>query len=326
MADKFVNINIKLNNMKQTLLLTLALFVSAVGFSQCNELYISEYVQGYGNNRALEVYNPTNASVDMSQYQLVRYSNGGTTPYAADFAPSGQMLTAGDVWVVVSDKRDPAGTGYDTIVDPALIAIADTFICPVYNDNKMMYFNGNDAITLEKKSDGTYVDIFGMIGQDPGVAWTADTANGFTSAGGARWWSRRNTLIRKFDIQEGVIANPAFFNPAAEWDSLGNQTFTQLGFHNSSCHSSGFSITQKASNDCFFYPNPSSNGWFMVKGTEIINSVDVMNVAGQIVISEQNPVERGDMKITTNNLPQGMYMVNVYFSDNTSITKKIIIK
>ena len=225
--------------MKQTLLLTLALFMSAVGFSQCNELFISEYVHGYGNNRALEIYNPTNSDVDLSLYQLVRYSNGGTTPYAADFAPTGQMVAANDVWVVVSDKRDPNGTGYDTIVDPALIAIADTFICPVYNDNKMMYFNGNDAVTLEKKSDGTYVDIIGVIGQDPGVAWTADTANGFTSAGGARWWTRRNTLIRKFDIQQGVVDNPAFFNPVAEWDSLGNQTFDHLGYHENSCHPNG---------------------------------------------------------------------------------------
>jgi len=311
--------------MKQTLLLTLALFMSAVGFSQCNELFISEYVHGYGNNRALEIYNPTNSDVDLSLYQLVRYSNGGTTPYAADFAPTGQMVAANDVWVVVSDKRDPNGTGYDTIVDPALIAIADTFICPVYNDNKMMYFNGNDAVTLEKKSDGTYVDIIGVIGQDPGVAWTADTANGFTSAGGARWWTRRNTLIRKFDIQQGVVDNPAFFNPVAEWDSLGNQTFDHLGYHNNSCHPNGFVTITKKNNDCFFYPNPSTNGWFMVKGTEIISSVEVLNVAGQIVISEKNPVQRGDMKISTDGLQKGIYMVNVFFADNTSITKKIIL-
>jgi len=311
--------------MKQTLLLTLALFMSAVGFSQCNELFISEYVHGYGNNRALEIYNPSPTAIDMSEYQLVRYSNGGTTPYAADFAPAGQMLEYGDVWVVVSDKRDPDGTGYDTIVDPALIAIADTFICPIYNDNKMMYFNGNDAITLEK-GNGVYVDIIGKYGQDPGEAWTNDTLNGFTSAGGARWWTRRKTLIRRDTIEGGVTINPLFFNPIVEWDSLPNQTFDQLGFHDCACGPIGFKSIQKKTNDCFFYPNPSSDGWFMVKGTEVIDYVEVLNVTGQIIISKQNPVKRGDIKITTNNLPEGMYIVNVYFSDKTSTTKKVIIK
>ena len=63
----------------------------------------------------------------------------------------------------------------------------------------------------------------------------------------------------------------------------------------------------------------------MVKGTEIISSVEVLNVAGQIVISEKNPVQRGDMKISTDGLQKGIYMVNVFFADNTSITKKIIL-
>ena len=308
--------------MKKILLLSIALFVSVFSFSQCNELFISEYVHGYGNNRALEIYNPTNAPVDLSQYQLVRYSNGGSTPYAVGLT---NTLAPAECWVVVSDKRDPNGTGYDTVVDPLLIAIGDTFVCPVYNQNKMMYFNGNDAITLEK-SNGTYVDIIGKITEDPGTAWTADTASGFTSAGGARWWTRRNTLIRKFTIKEGVLANPPFFNPAAEWDSIGNQTFDHLGWHQNTCQPNAINNSTKKLNDCFFYPNPVVNGWFMVKGTEVISSVEILNSIGQVVISKNNPVQRGDMKISTDNIDAGMYIVNVYFADKTSISKKVIIR
>ncbi len=308
--------------MKQTLLSFIVLLISASSFAQCNDLFISEYVQGYGNNRALEIYNPTNAAVDLSQYQLVRYSNGGTTPYAVALS---NTLAPAECWVVVSDKRDPNGTGYDTIVDPALIAAADTFLCPVYNVNKMMYFNGNDAVTLEK-SNGTYVDLIGKIGEDPGIAWTADTANGFTSAGGARWWTRRNTLIRKYNVQQGITANPAYFNPAAEWDSLGNQVFDHLGWHQNVCQPNSINTPIKKKNDCFFYPNPAVNGWFMVKGTEIISSVEVINSVGQIVISKKNDLARGDMKITTENIEAGMYVINVYFADKSTVTKKIIIR
>ena len=44
----------------------------------CQDLFISEYVEGWSNNRALEIYNPTNAAVDLSDYRLERYSNGAT--------------------------------------------------------------------------------------------------------------------------------------------------------------------------------------------------------------------------------------------------------
>lgn len=307
--------------MKQFLLSIIVLFVAVSSFAQCNDLFISEYDHGYGNNRALEIYNPTNAAIDMSQYQLVRYSNGGTTPNAVGLSNS---LAPAECWVVVSDKRDPNGTGYDTVVDPALIAAADTFLCPVYSQNKMMYFNGNDAVTLEKLN-GTYVDLIGKIGEDPGIAWTADTMNGFTSAGGARWWTKRNTLIRKYDVQQGITANPNFFNPAAEFDSIGNQVFDHLGWHQCACQPNSIRTSVKK-NDCFFYPNPVVNGSFLVKATEIISRVEVLNTAGQMVISEKNQKARGDMRIYTNNIETGMYVINVYFIDNTSVTKKVIIK
>jgi len=211
--------------MKNLVFTFLVLFFSIISYSQ-NELYISEYVQGDGNNRAIELYNPTSADIDLGagNYNLVRYSNGGTTPYTADLTG---IVPAGGTYVIVSDKRDTLGTGYDTMVDPALQLLADTFISPVYNTNKMMYFNGNDAVTLEK--NGNYIDIIGRIGQDPGEAWTADSANGYTSVAGAPWWTKQHTLIRKANINTGVTTNPTQFNPAAEWDSLPNNYFGNLG-------------------------------------------------------------------------------------------------
>ena len=309
--------------MKKTLLLSFALLVSALSFGQCSDLFISEYVHGYGNNRALEIYNPTNSSVNMADYQLVRYSNGGTTPYVLTFEGN-HMIAQADVWVIVVDKRDAAGVGYDTMVDPALQAMADTFVCPVYSQNKMFYFNGNDAVTLEK-TDGTYIDMFGKIGEDPGIAWTDDVDNGYTSAGGGRWLTKRKTLIRKSSIQTGITTIPAFFYALADWDSLPNMTFGHLQWHNGSCQPTGINTTVKE-NDCFLYPNPSTNGSFLVKGTEIISSVELVNIVGKVVVSKENPVKRGDIRIETNNITGGVYFVNVYFADGTTTTKKVIIK
>lgn len=306
--------------MKNLLLIVIAVLMSTSIFAQCNDLIISEYVHGYGNNRALEIYNPTNSPIDMSNYQLVRYSNGGTTPNAVGLS---NTLQPAETWVVVMDKRDPNGTGLDTAIDVALEALADTFVCPIYSQNKMFYFNGNDAVSLER-TDGTLIDLIGVIGEDPGIAWTDDMSNGYTSAGGGRWLTKRKTLIRKSSIQGGVTANPGFFNAMLEWDTLPNMTFTNLRWHTSSCQPNSIATSKK--NEAFFYPNPSSNGFFLVKATEIIKSVEVISIVGKVVISEENQQTRGDMKITTDNLPAGVYMVNVLFEDNTITTKKIIIK
>ena len=44
----------------------------------CTELFISEYVEGSRNNKALEIYNPTDKTVNLSQYRIVRWSNGSS--------------------------------------------------------------------------------------------------------------------------------------------------------------------------------------------------------------------------------------------------------
>jgi len=303
--------------MKKNLLLLFALFISGVTMAQ-NELFFSEYVEGSGNNRALEIYNPTSSDINLKGYSICRYSNGNLTRY--DVAITG-VVPAKGTWVAVSDKRDPNGTGYDTMVDPVLQAKADTFLCPNYGSNKTFYFNGNDAMTLEK-ANGTYIDIIGKMGQDPGDAWTMDAAAGYTSAYGGKWWTKNHTLIRKPSVTGGVTSNPdPVFIVGNEWDSLPINTFDHLGSHTMT----GIAPTVK-SNKAFFYPNPSSNGWFMVKGTEVIKSVEIMNVIGQSIAYIVNPEERGDMRIETQEMTKGIYMIQINFADNTSIVKKVIIE
>ena len=45
----------------------------------CTELFISEYVEGPGNNNAIEIYNPTNGIIDLQGYIINRYSNGASS-------------------------------------------------------------------------------------------------------------------------------------------------------------------------------------------------------------------------------------------------------
>ncbi len=212
--------------MKKSLLFILSIFVSISMFSQeCSDLFISEYVEGSGTNKAIELFNPTNEPIDMGNYQLVRYSNGGTAPNAVGLEGT---IEAKSTFVVVLDKRDPNGTGLEQPVDLALQAKADIFLCPVYDVNKMMYFNGNDAVSLELASNNQTIDLFAFVGgdmtsDDSGWGSLNDTTISWISGGVQTeytienymtgplfWlsWTENQTLIRKANVGEGVHANP----------------------------------------------------------------------------------------------------------------------
>ncbi|MCK9269654.1 MAG: lamin tail domain-containing protein [Bacteroidales bacterium] len=323
--------------MKKSVLFIVALLMSGFMMAQnCSDLFISEYVEGSGNNKAIEIYNPTTAPINLNGYQLVRYSNGGTTPNAVNLSG---VVPAKDVYVVVLDKRDPNGTGNEIMVDPELQAKADTFCCPVYDVNKAMYFNGNDAMTLEKNGGSITLDIVARIGNpDPDNGWTSITDTTITyNSGGVPttytitdyivgplfWlsWTKDHTLVRKYDVKHGVTENPNPFIVTMEWDSLPKNTFDHLGYHECECNS--LSVKELVEGvDIRFYPNPLTEDILTIETLEKIYNLKVYNTAGQTVIDRQlNGVN--ETMVNTTTLQHGVYFVKVGF-DGTSFIKKII--
>ncbi|MBM3428549.1 MAG: lamin tail domain-containing protein, partial [Bacteroidetes bacterium] len=201
---------------------------------QCSELMISEYVEGLGNNKAIEIYNPTNQVIDLSSYGLVRYSNGNSTPGDISFL-DGASVAGHETFVVVIDKRDPNGAGLEAPIFPELELLADTFINPVSSGGSWpMYFSGNDAIALVKDGGATQVDLFGKIGEGSGFGgWNA---YGTSIIGQTLYISENHTLKRKYNVVNGVTANPAVFDILIEYDSLPNNTFSHLGEHDCQCN------------------------------------------------------------------------------------------
>ena len=58
---------------------------SAAAATSATDLIISEYVEGTSYNKAIELYNGTGKTIDLSTYTLEHYSNGSTTagkPYS----------------------------------------------------------------------------------------------------------------------------------------------------------------------------------------------------------------------------------------------------
>ena len=130
-------------------LLIVALFCSLASWGQATDLFISEYVEGSGSEKYIEIYNGTGVSVNLSDYRLRLYANGSATT-TSDILLSG---TLADGQVIV--YKNSASTLYAGI------------------NNASVNFNGDDAIVLYKISTNSNVDIFGRIGNDPGTAWTA---------------------------------------------------------------------------------------------------------------------------------------------------------
>lgn len=117
-------------------------------FAGCSVLMISEYVEGSGSNKCIELFNPTNSSIDLSDYTLNVYFNGATT--AGRTEELSGSLGAGETYVVCNPGAS------STFRQASDLLSSD------------MLFNGNDAVTLE---DGTgIVDAVGQIGNSSNFA------------------------------------------------------------------------------------------------------------------------------------------------------------
>ena len=204
-------------------------FGNANFWSQCQELFISEYVEGSGNNKALEIYNPTLFTVALDDYYIIRLRNGEDN---LNILPERITRLTGFIgprstYVIVLDKQDPAGTGQDIMVDPALLAKADVYVNNDFNVKNTMYFNGNDVVILAKDINQTnlaIVDQIGKLREDPLVTGGWRDSNG-------NLWTKDYTLIRKPSVQGGVWQDPAVFDPTLEWDTLPINSFQNLGMH-----------------------------------------------------------------------------------------------
>ena len=86
--------------MKKILLLSFSLLALFTAKAQCNEVFISEIVEGWSNNKAVEIYNPTNNTVNLNGYGLVRFQNGSTS-YGSISPLDGYSIAPHDVIVEI---------------------------------------------------------------------------------------------------------------------------------------------------------------------------------------------------------------------------------
>lgn len=159
------------------------------------ETFISEYVEGSSNNKAIEIINTGAQDVDLGQCELLRYSNGRTDGVSI---PLTGVLAPDSVHVICNPSFSEAD-----------IALCD-------ETSGSLSFNGDDA--MELRCSGVTLDVIGQIGNDPGSQWGSGEAS-----------TQDNTICRKSSVTQGDADGSDAFDPAAQWVGFPRDTFSGLG-------------------------------------------------------------------------------------------------
>ena len=319
---KLRRIHTKPNHMRFTThILGAALLMPLFSSAQCTDLFISEYLEGWSNNKAIEIYNPTDAAVDLADYRLERYSNGATTAQDNQKVDLSGTLEANSVVVVVLDKQDPDGVDFEAPVWDELAEAADLWVCPVYEENNTMYFNGNDAMVLRKISTNAAIDIFGKIGEDPGeTGWAEMTQN--------------HSLVRKEAVTQGDTDALNDFLVVDEWngtiwssDSLNytlDVVFANLGSHTCNC---GTTEVNEINGSVEFelFPNPSAGEMAWLRSDKAVQEVTVFSLSGRLINQQQLNGQKV-AQLPMKNSPAGIYLVEVTFENGARSTQRLVIK
>ena len=130
-----------MDNVKKLSVLALSI-AAALPMMASADVMISEYVEGSSNNKAIELYNTGDTSVDLAGYKLVRFKDGAETSLDL-VALDGQVIASKSVKVITHPSATiTLGAGVDSMTGN-------------------LYFNGGDAVALLK--NGVIVDVIGTI-------------------------------------------------------------------------------------------------------------------------------------------------------------------
>jgi 2',3'-cyclic-nucleotide 2'-phosphodiesterase (5'-nucleotidase family)/PKD repeat protein len=184
--------------------------------SDAKALFFSEYGEGSSQNKYLEIYNASDATVDLTEYAFPNMNNGlggsnqNNTAGEFDFwnsFPDGSTIEPGEVFIIA-----------DGDADATILAEADLI--------HEFLSNGDDAYALVFGTEDNYeiLDIIGDLFADPGTGW--DVA-GVSEA------TKDHVLVRKSDVMSGNAAPLGSFDTSeldSEWIVLENEDWSSLGF------------------------------------------------------------------------------------------------
>jgi hypothetical protein len=184
--------------------------ITAATTLPCTAPFFSEYTEGgtgYGNDKALEIYNPNSTPLNVTGYSVSNFANGNTTAAGTYTFPAGTTIPANGVYVIAaSGANAPIADNADTML--------------VFGTGSPVHFNGDDAVVLFNASGDT-LDIIGVVGVDPGTEWPVGSGS-----------TKDYTLIRKHAVQLGETD---WAVGATQWNVFAFTDHSNLGVHYGVC-------------------------------------------------------------------------------------------
>jgi len=184
--------------------------ITAATTLPCTAPFFSEYTEGgtgYGNDKALEIYNPNSTPLNVAGYSVSNFANGNTTAAGTYTFPAGTTIPANGVYVIAASGANAP-----------IANIADTMLA--YGSGSPVHFNGDDAVVLFNATGDT-LDIIGVVGVDPGTEWPVGSGS-----------TKDYTLIRKHAVQQGETD---WAVGATQWNVFAFTDHSNLGVHYGVC-------------------------------------------------------------------------------------------
>jgi endonuclease I/chitodextrinase len=224
------------------------------------ELFISEYIEGSSNEKAIEIVNLTGGTINLSDYSIQKQSNGGS--WVDDYPLGNSNIIPGDVFVIA----------HADVTAPALLNEADLFGPPnedtsPYGYGSPLNFNGNDPVGLYK--NGVLIDIIGNEGDSS------------------------DHIQNKTYRRKSTISSPNAIFDTDEWLVLAVNTYDGIGSHTSTLSTEdNFSSTFK------MYPNPTNGNEVYFNITENVH-VKIYNVLGKLIDNRELEQKNNSIDISS---------------------------
>ena len=178
-------------------------------------LFFSQYQEASsGNNKYLEIYNPTGADIDLANdYSIAMCTNGcGSGPtFESGFTfASGATIAAGGTYLVCNSGMEGDTSSCDEVLSYPDVSFND--------DDFYALISGTDYSTA---TSSDIVDQIGLFSEtDPGTNWpVCGTSSGLDT--------RNGLLTRATDVCSGDTTGAAFedsFSGTCEWTESDQET------------------------------------------------------------------------------------------------------
>jgi len=180
-------------------------------------LFFSEAAEGSSNNKYLEIYNPTNQTVDLTNYAFANTSNAPSVPGEYEYFTTltNSLIEPGDVFVICHGSSD------DSILEE----------CDQFHTYMS---NGDDGFCLihgSPNEDNTSLNAYTIL--DCVGDWYADPGDGWDVAGVPEA-TKDHTIVRKSTVTSGNTdwaASAGTNADDSEWVVFDVDTWDYVGFH-----------------------------------------------------------------------------------------------